>query len=99
MYKRGRRYSQTLFQVAACGNELGFARLGLSIAARAVPTAVARNRIRRLVREVFRHAWQGLPAMDLIVSVRSQARTASAAELRADFERLLATVVDRCARS
>ena len=43
------------FSVNAARNELGYARLGLSIGAKAVGNAVARNRVKRQVRESFRH--------------------------------------------
>ena len=39
------------FSVNAARNELGYARLGLSIGAKAVGNAVARNRVKRQVRE------------------------------------------------
>lgn len=98
MYRSGQRYHQKLFQVAVCRNELGWPRLGLSIAAKAVGNSVARNRIRRVIREVFRHR-QDLPPGDLVISAKSQARHADNAQLRADLEQLLNTVCERCARS
>jgi len=99
VYKSGQRFAQSLFQVTASANALGYPRLGLSIAARAVGNSVARNRIRRVVREVFRLAQHELPAIDLVVAARSAARTASGAEMRADLGRALSAVRERCARS
>jgi ribonuclease P protein component len=99
VYKSGQRFSEKLFQITACGNVCGFARLGLSIASRTVGHAVARNRIRRVAREVFRLAQRELPALDVVVSARSAAREASRAELRANLSRLLTTVGERCAGS
>jgi len=80
-------------------NELGHARLGLAIAARAVGNSVARNRIRRLVRESFRLRQHELPAADLVISARPAARDAAAPDLRADLQQLLDTIIRRCARS
>jgi len=99
VYKSGQRFTQPLFQVTACANAHGFPRLGLSIAARTVGNAVARNRIRRLVRDVFRLAQHDLPAIDIVVAARSAARTASSAALRNDLEQALSTLRERCARS
>ncbi len=98
VYRHGWRVYQKLFQATACGNELGCARLGLSIAAKAVGNAVSRNRIRRQIREVFRHR-QDLPGVDIVVSARPQARAAANIELRSDLEQLLTTVRERCNRS
>lgn len=99
VYKSGQRFAQSLFQVTASANTLGYPRLGLSIAARAVGNSVARNRIRRVVREAFRLTQHELPAIDLVVAARSAARSASGAELRADLGRALSAVRERCARS
>jgi ribonuclease P protein component len=97
-YRRGRRFQQKLFQASACPNDLGHARLGLSIAAKAVGNAVARNRIRRLLREVFRHR-KDLPPLDFAISARPSARNAASADLRADIEQLLTTICQQYAKS
>jgi len=56
--------------VYARPNQLGYPRLGLSTS-RKVGTAVRRNRIRRLLREAFRHLQHDLPAgYDLLIIVR-----------------------------
>jgi ribonuclease P protein component len=99
VYKSGQRHNQTYFQVIACANALGRPRLGLSIAARSIGHAAARNRIRRLVREVFRLSQHDLPPVDLVVAARPAARNASAAELRADLAHALNAVRKQCASS
>lgn len=55
------------FQVLAKPNELGLARLGMIVSKRLFPHAVDRNRIRRRIREAFRHMAENLPALDLVV--------------------------------
>lgn len=47
------------------------ARLGLVVGKKNVPTAVARNRVKRLVRESFRRHWSRLPSADVIFLARS----------------------------
>lgn len=42
-----------------------------------VRTAVARNRVRRLIRESFRHAASRLAGLDVVVIVKDGARDAS----------------------
>ena len=53
-YARGRRMSAGFFAVTANANQSGAPRLGLAVAVRAAGGAVARNRIRRIIRESFR---------------------------------------------
>lgn len=52
--KDGRRFHSEYFVVVCSRNGLGRSRLGVTISKR-VGRAVARNRIKRLVREHFRH--------------------------------------------
>jgi len=54
-----------LLRVHGAPNELGHARLGLTIS-RKVGNAVLRNRWRRLLREVFRLVQRQLPPLDLV---------------------------------
>ena len=87
-YKRGRRVSDGLFTMTVRANDVGGPRLGLAIAARTIGNAVARNRLRRLIRESFRLHRSALPALDIVVSGRAPAHEASPAILRAALERL-----------
>lgn len=75
-YKRGRRFHDSLFTMTVRANEVGGPRLGLAIAARTIGNAVARNRLRRMIRESFRHAQHRLPAADIIVGAKVGARSA-----------------------
>lgn len=59
--------SDALFTVLARPNERGEARLGLAISKKTVRTAVARNRVKRLVRESFRKRQAALAGLDLVV--------------------------------
>ena len=81
-YARGRRLSDGFFTVIATANEIGAPRLGLAVAVRAAGGAVARNRLRRIIRESFRMHQHALPALDLVVSVRPKAREVPARTLR-----------------
>ena len=64
-------------------NGLGRARLGLAVGVRAAGNAVNRNRVKRVVREAFRHIRQELPAVDLVVNARPAAGKASNADMTA----------------
>jgi ribonuclease P protein component len=98
-YARGRRMGDGLFAVTATVNDTGAPRLGLAVAVRAAGGAVARNRIRRIIRESFRLHQHGIPAVDLVVSIRPKAAAASATELRASLAALWKRVGEQCATS
>jgi len=98
-YARGRRLSDGFFSVTARANDAGAPRLGLAVAVRVAGGAVARNRLRRLIRESFRLRQHELPAVDLVVSARPAARAASAEVLRASLAALWKKVSEQCATS
>ena len=76
------------FSVTAQPSELAHARLGMAVAVRAMGGAVERNRIRRLIRESFRLHRAVVPALDIVIGVRPNARGAAATDLRESLERL-----------
>lgn len=93
-YARGRRLGNGFFTVTATANDLGVPRLGLAVAVRAAGGAVARNRLRRIIRESFRLHQRALPALDLIVGARPTARAAQARELHASLAALWSKVAE-----
>ncbi len=100
----GRRISDAMFVVtikaplpATTGNPR--ARIGLAIAAKTIGNSVARNRVRRTVRESCRLHQHELPAVDIIVAARAPARNAERARLRASLTELWQQVIRQCAPS
>src|SRR5918994_541617 len=82
VYRQGTAYRGKRFSVHAFPNEHGNPRLGLSVS-RKVGTAVARNTVRRRLREVFRASTSEIPGdLDLVVSARAAAVEATFEELR-----------------
>jgi ribonuclease P protein component len=68
-------------------NGLEHARLGLAIARRQVPTAVARNRVKRVVRESFRLHRASLPPVDVVVMAQREAAKADRRAMAASLAR------------
>jgi ribonuclease P protein component len=98
-YARGRRMGDGFFSVTATLNQAGAARLGTAVAVRAAGNAVARNRIRRIIKESFRLHQRDIPAVDMVVSARPAAARASGAELRQSLAALWKRVGEQCATS
>jgi ribonuclease P protein component len=68
----------------------GKARLGLAITKRVAPRAVDRNRVKRIVREVFRHAAPRLGAVDVVIKLKCLPSGAQWTQARAELETLFA---------
>ncbi len=62
-------------------SSLDHARLGMTTAARHLRSAVIRNRVRRLIRESFRHSRHTLGNLDIVVLAKAPTATATAGEL------------------
>ena len=88
LYARGKRFSQERISAVVQPNDQGAARLGLSIAARVLRRAVQRNRMRRLIRESFRLHQRGLPALDIVIGLRSAPGDTDDQQIRRSLEKL-----------
>lgn len=64
------------------------ARMGSAISRKVDKRAVERNRIRRIVREWFRHVRGTLPPADYFINAKPDARNVAAADLRRDLDAL-----------
>ena len=70
VYGQGRRTRQGPLVVHALPNACGHARLGLSVSKK-VGNAVDRNRVKRRLRDAFRHLQHQLPgSYDLVITVQ-----------------------------
>ncbi len=66
VFTKGKRTATPLFVVYSLRNHLPYSRLGIQVKAR-IGTAVRRNRIKRIVREVFRRIKdESTEALDLV---------------------------------
>jgi ribonuclease P protein component len=99
VYRDRRRFGDALFAIFVRANQANTARLGLSIAGRVIGNSVQRNRIKRLVRESFRHHQEQLPSIDLVVNARDGARTADNEAIARSLAQHWRNIVKQCATS
>ena len=86
---RGRRVSGRYLTLLGHPNRVGHDRLGI-IASKRVGGAVARNRAKRRLREVFRRAPEAAaPALDLVAIARTDLVNAPFTAVAADFQAAL----------
>ena len=97
VYRTGRRAGDGLFAVNALANGLDHPRLGMSVSTKTVGNSVSRNRVRRLIREVFRHHSPEFPPIDFVVTSRHGARAADRPALLTSLERLFAEATRKVA--
>jgi ribonuclease P protein component len=88
-YRTGRRRHGSLAILYFVPNQLGHPRIGIT-ASRKVGKAVVRQRLKRRIKEVYRR-WQDrgrLPAVDLVIHLKPEARKSDFPALKAELLRL-----------
>jgi len=70
-------------------------RLGLAIAKKRVKLAVQRNRIKRIIRESFRLNQHDLPAIDMVVMVKSGIDQLDNKEINQELEKVWRKIIQR----
>ena len=84
------------FLVLATSNHSPRSRLGLVIAKKHVSTAVQRNRIKRLIRDSFRHVASEIPSLDLVVLARNDADKLDSKQIAEKINSLWIDLCDKC---
>lgn len=87
VFREGRKSRDALMGVFVAPNALDFARLGIAVSRRVSPRATVRNRIRRQIRETFRHRQHELAGLDIVVVAQPACAEQTTARLRASLER------------
>jgi len=81
-----KRSADTFFTVLAAVSGKQTARLGLAISKKQVSRAVDRNRLKRLIREGFRHRCEELAGLDLVIMARRPALDVDNERLRRSLD-------------
>ncbi|MDO5549081.1 MAG: ribonuclease P protein component [Eubacteriales bacterium] len=85
LYYRGRSAVSDCLVVYALRNKMGPGRLGITTGTK-LGHAVVRNRLRRVIREIYRqHAEEIRPDMDVVIVARARAVTATYQEMDRAF--------------
>jgi len=99
VFQRAVKSSDDCFTLLAAANQLGHPRLGLAVSRKHARRAVARNRIKRVVRESFRLHQHQLGPVDVVVLARPGLENKTTAQMHASLRRHWARLQQRCARS
>lgn len=95
IFKHGRRVALPVLALHFQADPELEPRMGLAVSRKVDPRAVGRNRIKRVLRDAFRHARAELPRGDYVFVARPGASRCSGEELRAAFLSLLKRAAPR----
>lgn len=93
------RLSDRWFTLLANTGPVDQPRLGLAISRKVARNAVARNRIKRVIRESFRHWQTRLDSLDIVILGRAGVSTQPNHVLNAALEKLWTQLIEKCAGS
>ncbi|CAN5415811.1 ribonuclease P protein component [soil metagenome] len=88
VFKSSRKIHVRGFAIQASANDLGYPRLGMVIAKKNLAKAVARNKVKRLIREGFRIRKNQIAARDVIIFTTKEVSSLTKADLDACLNNL-----------
>lgn len=88
IFDKAKKVNQRYLTLLHKPNQTEHARLGLVVGKRVANSAVKRNRIKRVIRESFRHYQTNLTGIDIIVIARQQCDKLTKQKLREGIDQL-----------
>lgn len=88
IYKNGKSVANRQFVIYTADNECDHFRLGISVSKK-LGNAVTRNRIKRSIRECFKHHKEDIISKDIIVIARHQSVDLKVADTKKSLEHVL----------
>lgn len=102
VYRKGKRYEETLIAAFVLPNKLSHNRLGVTASRKALGNAVNRNRARRLLKETFRLKTASLSALqgkyDWVLNAKRNLPALKVQAALDEFEKLISRVAQEEAR-
>ena len=89
---KGTKSHSENFILYARPNSLGFPRLGVSVGKKASASSVRRNRMKRVLREVFRKHKPAFHSNDVVFVIKNDVSHKKFSELHSEIEKLVSRV-------
>ncbi len=89
VFAKAERLAGRYFTVLYRNNESGRPRLGMAVSKKNLPRAVDRNRVKRALREKFRHQKNDLMSVDIVFITRPSVSQLDSSGLQHEIGRLL----------
>lgn len=99
VFRSGKRTGGGGLTVITVENSVGHPRLGLAVAKKHLKLACHRNRLKRIIRDAFRHNQSAFSNIDIVVLSRADIRQRDSKQIRAALERHWLTVVAQWQKS
>lgn len=89
IFGSSKRLRSKHFDILYVKNSLGYSRAGLVVGKKNVRSAVKRNRIKRLVREVFRKNKPLFDSLDIVFLAKRECDSLNYSNVKREFEEIL----------